>query len=67
MTPAAIRAVRTRLGLSQAAFGRTLAEALKRKTLIYQATVSRWERGKHPPPDWLPWALERLEQATGSR
>jgi transcriptional regulator with XRE-family HTH domain len=56
VTPADLLAARTSLGLTQ----RGLAEALG----VPQATIWRWETGKHPieHPTILRLALERLAQ-----
>ena len=54
MSPIELRARREALGFTQS----SMAEYLR----VKQATVSRWESGKPPVPDWVEPIMDRLEQ-----
>ncbi|MFC3998873.1 helix-turn-helix transcriptional regulator [Nocardiopsis sediminis] len=70
--PGMLRRLRASRGWSQARLARALCESAGRPT-VTRHDVSRWERGKRVPRDWLPSladvlgvAVETLERATAT-
>lgn len=63
LTPAAIRELRTRLGINQTDFAKRL-NAYVPGLAVNQPTVARWETGKHTPSGVAAAALKRLADDT---
>jgi len=59
LTPAEIKAIRTRLKLSQPEFGKLLR--------VREETVCRWERGKSVPYILFQEAMRALKKRKGKR
>lgn len=52
MTPAALKQARAALGMTQ----RDLAEKMR----VTSKTISSWERGEHPIPEWVDAFMEMM-------